>query len=96
MPGYDPECDGPYGLWLKSKSVRTGVNGRARTDRVVDGGVIPEGQPFAGERFQKRRDELGNEVTERSASLGVSTGQDVTVTAPNLHMAFAATERRSA
>ncbi|ETK36120.1 hypothetical protein MPTA5024_10875 [Microbispora sp. ATCC PTA-5024] len=48
---------------------------------MVGEGTLAEG-PHAGERYQVRQDELGNRVRERSASQGVSTGQDVKINAP--------------
>lgn len=81
MPGYDPQRDGPYGEWLRSKNVGYNPHGRIRTERVVAEGTLTDGQ-HAGERYQVRQDELGNRVRERSAQLGVSTGQDVRINAP--------------
>ncbi len=81
MPGYDPQRDGPYREWLRNKGVRTNFGGLVRSERVVDEGTIADGR-HAGERYQVRQDELGNRVRERSASQGVSTGQDVRINAP--------------
>lgn len=93
MP-WDPQRDGPYWQWLQSKNVNTGRHGRTRTSQVVDEGTIAEGKPYAGQRYQVRRDELGSKVRERSSSMAVSTGQDVKVAAPTVAMSAPAREVR--
>ncbi len=93
MSGYDPAHDGPYGEWLKNKGVQVNFGGLSRTERVVDEGTVARG-PYAGERFKTVQDELGNRTRERSAEMGVSTGQDVTIRAPKLSISMKATEER--
>jgi hypothetical protein len=91
MPGstYDPQRDGPYGDYLKNKGIRANFGGLSRTERVID-----EGRLNSGERYQTRQDELGNRTRERSAEMGVSTGQDVVIRAPKLNISMKATEER--
>jgi Fe2+ transport system protein FeoA len=89
MSRYDPQRDGPYGEWLKNKAVGFNPRGRSRTERVID-----EGRLSTGEAYKTVQDELGNRVRERSAEMGVSTGQDVTIRAPELAIQTTAIERR--
>ncbi|MCC5580580.1 hypothetical protein IMZ11_33680 [Microtetraspora sp. AC03309] len=89
MPGYDPACGVPYGEWLRAKGVGFNPSGLVRTERVID-----EGHLSTGERYKTVQDGVGNRVRERSASMGVSTGQDVTIRAPHLATSTATTERR--
>lgn len=98
MPGYDPASGVPYGVWLRDKGVGYNPHGRSRTERVIDEGHLTRtvNDREVTEAYQTRQDELGNRVRERSSEMGVSTGQDVTVRAPQLAMSFAATERRQA
>jgi hypothetical protein len=93
MSEYDPARDGPYGDWLRNKGVRANFGGLSRTERVIGEGTVPRGE-HAGERFKTIQDELGNRVRERSAEMGVSTGQDVVIRAPKLHISMTATEER--
>ncbi len=89
MPGYDPEHDGSYGEWLRSKNVGFNPHGRTRSEQVID-----EGHLQSGERFKVTQDELGNRVRERSAEMGVSTGQDVRIAAPCVTAQVASGEKR--
>lgn len=93
MSGYDPACGVPYGEWLKNKGIRANFGGLSRTERVIDEGTVSRGE-HAGERFKTVQDELGNRVRERSAEMGVSTGQDVVIRAPKLNIKTVASEER--
>ena len=65
MP-YDPEVDGPYADWLKGKGVQARPQGfsNATRDQVV------EGRRDDGTRFKTVRDQLGNDVTDRTGPDG--------------------------
>ncbi|MCC5574470.1 hypothetical protein IMZ11_02290 [Microtetraspora sp. AC03309] len=89
MSGYDPACGVPYGEWLKRKGIGFNPNGVVRTERVTAEGYLP-----SGERFKTVQDELGNRVRERSAEMGVSTGQDVHIAAPCVTATLGTTETR--
>jgi hypothetical protein len=69
---YDPEMDGPYGDWLKSKNVRRMPSTHATRDQVA------EGETPRGGRFKRVTDQLGNEGTQRTEP-GGSEHQDVTI-----------------
>lgn len=72
MSVYDPERDGPYGDWLRSKNVAQTSRTHATKDQVT------EGPTRDGGRYKRVKDQLGHEVTQRTERDG-SEHQDVTI-----------------
>jgi len=72
MP-YDPEVDGSYGSWLRGGAPL----GQGRTTDVVVGertwvtrDEVVEGRTSEGGRYQRRRDQLGNDVIRETTPQG--------------------------
>ncbi|WP_326642857.1 hypothetical protein OG884_05735 [Streptosporangium sp. NBC_01755] len=69
MP-WDPDVDGPFGAWLRGGAPL----GEGRTADVVVGDrtwvtrdQVVEGRTEDGTRWQRRRDQLGNDVIRETA-----------------------------
>lgn len=72
MP-HNPEVDGPFGEWMRGGAPL----GEGRTADVVTGDrtwrtrdQVTEGRTEDGGRFQRRRDQLGNDVTRETTPRG--------------------------
>jgi hypothetical protein len=72
MPGYDPECGLTYAEWLRAKNVGRMPRTHATKDQVI------EGETPGGGQYKRVRDQLGNEVTQRTERDG-SEHQDVQI-----------------
>ena len=66
MRPYDPEADGPYAEWLKNKGVQALAQGWTEATRDQ----VTEGRTEDGGRFKRTRDQLGNDITERTDARG--------------------------